>query len=75
MGNKYFVINNCDWNVKEDEEDIFICINGKAGAIINLMDKLKSNAKDVVNYLKNMGIKVILATGDPSKNAEEITRE
>lgn len=75
VGNKYFVINNCDWNVKEDEGDIFICINGKAGAIINLMDKLKSDAKDVVNYLKNMGIKVILATGDHSKNAEEIARE
>ncbi|MEM3306348.1 MAG: cation-translocating P-type ATPase [Saccharolobus sp.] len=75
VGNRDFVINNCNWNVSDEEGDIFICVNGKAGGIVNLKDRIRDGAKDVIDYLKRKGIRVIVATGDRSKSVDEIMRE
>ncbi|WP_016732523.1 heavy metal translocating P-type ATPase [Saccharolobus islandicus] len=74
VGSKDFVKSNCDWNV-EDEGDILVCINGRAGGIVNIRDKLRDDAKRVINYMKERGIMVIIATGDSSNYADEIGKE
>ncbi|AKA72863.1 cadmium-translocating P-type ATPase [Saccharolobus solfataricus] len=74
VGSKDFVRDNCNWNV-EDEGDIFICINGNAGGIVNIRDKLRDDAKKVISYLKGRGIRIIIATGDSSNYADEIGKE
>ncbi len=62
IGKKDFIRQNCEFNTKEDG-DIFICINNELAGIINIEDKLKHGVYELLNKLKEKGIKVIIATG------------
>ncbi|TRN00404.1 cadmium-translocating P-type ATPase, partial [Sulfolobus sp. F1] len=75
VGNKDFVLNNCEWNVEDKEGDILICVNNKAGGILSVRDKIREEAKDVINFLKYKKINVVIATGDHSEQVEEIANE
>lgn len=71
VGKESFVKNNCDWNVNESG-DVLACIDGKPGAIINIEDRIKEDAFYVISELKKRKIRVIMATGDSSKYADEV---
>ncbi len=47
-------------------------INDKTIVTFELVDEIKENAKDIITYLHNENIKVIMCTGDNEKVAEKV---
>ena len=52
-----------------------VFIEGNAEGIIALDDVIRESSKDAVSRLKNMGIKVIMLTGDNKAVAERVAKE
>lgn len=52
---------------------IFIAVENKAVALIAVEDPVKENSKDAVQVLKEMGLEVIMATGDNEQTANAIS--
>ncbi len=50
-------------------------INGEVVAYFELKDTIKSGAKEFINSLKKLGIKVIMLTGDRESVASSVARE
>ncbi|MGE5351183.1 MAG: heavy metal translocating P-type ATPase [Acidobacteriota bacterium] len=53
---------------------IFIAIDGGIKGIIAIEDPIKSTSKEAIRKLKNMGISVVMLTGDNRKTAEAIAK-
>ena len=70
VGKPNFVKSNCNWD--KDEGDLMVCIDGNAGASITLKEEIRNGVKELVDYLKRRGIKVIIATGDESKSSDQV---
>lgn len=71
VGKSDFVKNNCEWNISE-EGDVLICIDGKPGGIANIEDSIRPEAFELISMLKNKRIRLVMATGDSSKYADEV---
>jgi len=54
---------------------VAVAVNGLAVGLIVLADKLKPNAKQVVQQLQQLGLKTILMTGDNAPTAQAVARE
>ncbi len=54
---------------------IFVAIDGKSVGLIAVADTLKPFAPEVVRELQNMGLEVILMTGDDRRTAEAIAHQ
>jgi Cu+-exporting ATPase len=53
---------------------VFISVNEKVIGLIAVADELKDNATDVVAKLKDMGLEVVMITGDNQRTAEAISK-
>ena len=53
----------------------FIAANGKVIGIIAVADQIKENAPKAVKKLRDMGLKVIMITGDNKRTAEAIAKQ
>ena len=78
--NKIAVPKDVHKMMKEHEQlgktAVLVAINNVLGSMIAIADELKSDAQEVVGYLKkNLGIHVILLTGDNQVTAKAIARE
>lgn len=51
---------------------VIVAVDGKIEGLIAISDKLKDNAKEVIGALKNLGIEVLMVTGDNEKTAKVI---
>jgi Cu+-exporting ATPase len=60
---------------KEGKTAVLVSIDGKLSGIIAVSDTLKPEATDVIKELKNMGIKVIMLTGDNERTARAIASQ
>lgn len=60
---------------KEENKNIYLNIDNKTVASLELKDKIKENTKEVINKLQNLGIKVHIFTGDSKEKAIEISNE
>lgn len=58
----------------EGKTPMFFAFNKKLLGIIAVADTLKDDSKDAVGELRNMGIRVVMLTGDNKKTAEAIGR-
>jgi P-type Cu+ transporter len=54
---------------------MFLGVDGRLAGIIGLADTLKPEAANVVRALEQMGIKVVMVTGDNPRTAAAIARE
>ena len=54
---------------------VLIGINHKLSGIIAIADTLKESAKDAIDGLKNMNLKVVMITGDNERTANAIAKE
>ncbi len=54
---------------------LFLAVDNKTAGVIGIKDTLKTNSKEVVQNLKNMGLEVIMITGDNQKAASAIAHE
>jgi len=70
-------------NLQKHQEEIsgqgattlFLAVDDKPAGVIGIKDTLKTNSKEVVQTLKNMGLEVIMMTGDNQKAASAIAQE
>ena len=56
----------------EGKTPLFFAKNNKIVGIIAVADVVKEDSKQAVNALKNMGVKVVMLTGDNEKTAKSI---
>jgi len=54
---------------------MLLAVNGKIAGIIAVMDTPKDNAAEAINQLKNMGLEVIMLTGDNERTAKAIANK
>ncbi|MBI5354927.1 MAG: heavy metal translocating P-type ATPase [Candidatus Aenigmarchaeota archaeon] len=54
----------------EGKTAMIVAVNGKAGGIVAVADTLKEYSKEAVEYLKIMGIQVVMITGDNRRTAK-----
>lgn len=84
-GNKKFISNQVEIpeNLEKSAENLsrtgktpmFFVKGDKVLGIIAVADEIKSDAKEAVTALKNMGIKVVLLTGDNQIVADAVAKE
>jgi Cu+-exporting ATPase len=72
-------IGKLEAQMKALEEDgktaMLIAVNGKASGLIAVADTLKENSADAVKTLQQMGLEVIMITGDNERTAKAIARQ
>jgi Cu+-exporting ATPase len=54
---------------------IFAAIDGKAGGVIAIADPVKASAPDALRTLREMGVRVVMLTGDNRATAEAVGRK
>lgn len=59
----------------EAKTPIIVAINGKIAGIIGVADTIKEHAKDAIEELHKMGIRVGMITGDNKKIAEAVAKQ
>jgi Cu+-exporting ATPase len=60
---------------RDGKTPIYISVDGKITAIIAVADTLKENSKETVEELHNLGLEVVMLTGDNKRTAEAIARK
>ncbi len=60
---------------KEGKTPMFISIENKIKGIIAVADTLKENSKKAIEELHNMGVEVVMITGDNKNTAEAIGKQ
>ena len=54
---------------------VFVALNGKAAGIIAVSDTLKPYAREAVVALRQLGLDVLMLTGDHQRSAEAVARQ
>jgi Cu+-exporting ATPase len=54
---------------------LYAAVDGKAAAVLAVSDRIKEEAADVVSRLKDMGLKVVMLTGDQEAAAGTVATE
>ena len=54
---------------------IFVTIDGRAAGILAVSDPIKESASTVINHLHQLGIKVIMLTGDNERTARAVAKK
>lgn len=57
---------------RDGATSIFIAIDGKAAGVIAIADQIKATTKDAIAALKDMGIRVVMLTGDNKATADAV---
>jgi len=60
---------------EQGKTPIFMAINQKLSGILAVADPIKEDSKEAVRRLKDIGLEVIMITGDSSKTAEAIAKQ
>ena len=80
MMQEYNVSNEKDQQLAEDlalsgKTVLFVAIDGRIAGIIAVVDPIKPDASLAVRYLKQMGLKVFLITGDRYQTAQAVSNQ
>jgi len=59
----------------EGKTPMFVAVNREIGGIIAVADTLKENSKAALAALRNLGLEVVMLTGDNQRTAEAIARQ
>ncbi|MDD3012734.1 MAG: copper-translocating P-type ATPase, partial [Candidatus Gastranaerophilales bacterium] len=60
---------------KQGKTAVFVSINNKIEGIIGIADTIKPDSAQAIKELKNMGLEVIMLTGDNKNTAETIAKQ
>jgi len=72
---KLIVDNGLDYYYESDNTLFYFCVDSQIVAIYELSDKIKDNAKNLVNNLTKKGIDVIMLTGDNANTTKKVALE
>lgn len=62
--------------LRQDGQTImYVAINGKLAGLLGVTDPIKETTIPAINALRNLGIKVIMMTGDNLKTAESVAKK
>jgi Cu+-exporting ATPase len=64
-----------DKQMSKGETVIFVSIDGNVEAIVGISDKVKETSKEAIRQLHQMGITVVMLTGDNESTAKRIANE
>lgn len=64
-----------DRAAEEGKIPLFFAVEGRLIGMIAVSDTIKSTSRDAISSLKEMGIEVVMLTGDHKKTAEAIRRK
>ena len=56
------------------ETTVWIAVNGKAVGVLEIADPIKPTSREAVRELHEMGLKIIMCTGDNRRTAESVAR-
>lgn len=59
----------------DDKHAVYLLVNNKLVATVDLEDEIKPGARETIDYLRSLGIKTILMSGDRKEICEEVGRE
>ncbi|MCR5291322.1 MAG: heavy metal translocating P-type ATPase [Eubacterium sp.] len=62
-------------NLSDEYSHLYLAIGGRVKAAIMIDDPVKSEAKDVIQNLRSLGLRVVMLTGDSSRVAKRVARE
>lgn len=65
---------NSDTLANDGKTPMFVAVDGKMAGIIAVADTVKEDSKEAIAALKQMGIEVVMITGDNRRTAEAIGR-
>src|SRR2546421_901167 len=57
------------------ETTAWVAVNGKAVGVLEIADPIKPTSREAVRELHEMGLKIIMCTGDNRRTAESVARE
>ena len=57
------------------ETKVWVAANGKAVGVLEIADPIKPTSREAVRELHEMGLKIIMCTGDNRRTAESVARE
>ena len=57
------------------ETPMFVAVAGKAIGVVSVADAIKKDSKDAIGRLQNIGLRVVLLTGDSEATAAAVARE
>jgi Cu2+-exporting ATPase len=60
---------------QEGKTPMFVAINGQAAGLVAVADRIKPSAREAVRQLKELGIAVVMITGDNARTAQTVARE
>lgn len=66
---------NADDLLNQGKSLVYVAADGRTNGIIAVADELKENAAEVVRRLRQMGLQVVMITGDNKKTAEAIAKK
>jgi len=64
-----------DFNIESENSLYILAINSQVVAYFELRDTIKSDAKELIDKLKELKIKVVMLTGDNELSAKKIAKE
>ncbi len=59
----------------EGKTPVFVAINGRPAGVIAIADRVKAGAREAISRLKQMGLEVVMITGDNERTAASIAAQ
>jgi Cu2+-exporting ATPase len=69
VGRPEFIAQNCQGEVRGD---VAVCVDGRVAGWLTLEDPVRPEAEELVSYLKSVGKRVVIATGDSGPSADAV---
>ena len=66
---------DADRLAREGRSPVIVVVNNTVYAVIAISDPIKATAKEAVAYLRKMGLKVMMVSGDSKKAAAAVAKE
>jgi Cu+-exporting ATPase len=60
---------------KKAETTVWLAVNGDAAGVLGIADPIKPTTREAVRELHDIGLKIIMCTGDNERTAESVARE